>query len=146
MRTVGDRLILDDADSVTLAIAAATDAFGDNPVEACARDIAAANRPYAQLRSAHIADHRKFFRRMEFSLDAPGGPDLHTDEHLKRVAAGSTDLLLEAQYFQFGRYLLISSSRPGGLPATLQGLWNDSMTPSWDSKYTINTEMNYWLP
>jgi alpha-L-fucosidase 2 len=62
------------------------------------------------------------------------------------VQAGATDLQLETQYFQFGRYLLISSSRPGGLPATLQGLWNDSMTPSWDSKYTINinTEMNYW--
>ncbi len=69
-----------------------------------------------------------------------------TDERLKRVEAGAQDLALEALYFQFGRYLLISSSRPGTMAATLQGIWNDQLAPSWDSKYTINinTEMNYW--
>ena len=70
---------------------------------------------------------------------------LPTDERIAHFAEGN-DPQLAALYFQFGRYLLISCSRPGGQPATLQGLWNDSMTPPWDSKYTINinTEMNYW--
>src|SRR6185503_10247702 len=79
------------------------------------------------------------------SLEAPT-PELPTDERLARVKAGASDLALEALYFTFGRYLLISSSRPGTLPANLQGIWNDSLAPSWDSKYTvnINTEMNYW--
>ncbi len=69
-----------------------------------------------------------------------------TDERLERVKNGETDLGLEALYFQFGRYLLIASSRPGGLPANLQGLWNDSMFPPWDSDYhlNINLQMNYW--
>ena len=69
-----------------------------------------------------------------------------TDERLERVKSGETDLGLEALYFQFGRYLLIASSRPGGLPANLQGLWNDSMFPPWDSDYhlNINLQMNYW--
>ena len=72
--------------------------------------------------------------------------DIPTDERLARVACGQQDLSLEALYFQFGRYLLIASSRPGTMAANLQGIWNDSLTPPWDSKYTINinTEMNYW--
>ncbi len=75
-----------------------------------------------------------------------GDASLPTDERLARVKAGGTDIGLEALYFQFGRYLLISSSRPGDLAANLQGIWNDSLAPPWDSKYTINinTEMNYW--
>lgn len=68
-----------------------------------------------------------------------------TDVRLKNFAAGN-DPQFAALYFQFGRYLLIASSQPGGQPANLQGLWNDKMSPPWDSKYTINinTEMNYW--
>ncbi len=102
-------------------------------------------KPYPTLRAEHIADHQRLFNRVDLSFNAPASP-LPTDERLARVKAGFTDLGLEALYFQFGRYLLIASSRPGGLPATLQGLWNDSLTPAWDSKYTINinTEMNYW--
>ena len=69
-----------------------------------------------------------------------------TDERLEAVKNGAVDLGLDALYFQFGRYLLIASSRPGGLPANLQGLWNDSMFPPWDSDYhlNINLQMNYW--
>ncbi len=102
-------------------------------------------KSFPALREAHIADYRRLFNRVDFSLHAPES-NLSTDERLKRVKAGAVDLGLEALYFQFGRYLLIASSRPGGIPATLQGIWNDSMTPPWDSKYTINinTEMNYW--
>ncbi len=107
--------------------------------------LAAAKKPYARFRSAHVADHQRLFRRVEFNL-AASVSDLPTDERLKRVQAGETDLALEALYFQFGRYLLIASSRPGTMAANLQGIWNDQLAPSWDSKYTINinTEMNYW--
>ena len=73
-------------------------------------------------------------------------PDIPTDERLERVKKGTEDAGLEALYFQFGRYLLIASSRPGGLPANLQGLWNDSLHAPWDSDYhlNINLQMNYW--
>ncbi len=103
------------------------------------------SKSYPTLRAAHIADHQRLFHRVDLSFNAPASP-LPTDERLNRVKAGATDLGLEELYFQFGRYLLIAASRPGGLPATLQGLWNDRLTPAWDSKYTINinTEMNYW--
>ena len=86
------------------------------------------------------------FRRVRLSLGVQPTGNPPTDERLKRVQQGATDLALEALYFDFGRYLLISSSRPGALAATLQGKWNDKLAPSWDSKYTINinTEMNYW--
>src|SRR5262249_51265773 len=71
---------------------------------------------------------------------------LPTDERLARVQHGERDAGLEALYFQFGRYLLIASSRPGDLPANLQGLWNDSLSPPWNSDYhlNINLQMNYW--
>jgi len=96
-----------------------------------------------------VADHQKLFRRVELVLDGGDGKDknnLPTDERLERVHNGEADLQLEEQYFQFGRYLLMASSRPGSMAATLQGIWNDSMTPPWDSKYTINIniQMNYW--
>ena len=105
----------------------------------------AAARRYEQMRDEHVADYQRFAKRSEFRLDATA-PDLPTNERLSRVKAGGVDLALESLYFQFGRYLLISSSRPGSLPANLQGKWNESLAPSWDSKYTINinTEMNYW--
>src|SRR5262249_16803209 len=105
----------------------------------------AAGRPYARMRTDHVADYERFSKRAEFRLNA-AAPDLPTNERLARVKAGGVDLALEALYFQFGRYVVISSSRPGDLPANLQGIWNDSLAPSWDSKYTINinTEMNYW--
>jgi alpha-L-fucosidase 2 len=108
----------------------------------------ASPKTYGQVRAAHIADYERLFRRVHLSLGGqpPGFINLPTDERLKRVQQGATDLDLEALYFHFGRYLLISSSRPGTLAATLQGKWNDKLAPSWDSKYTINinTEMNYW--
>jgi alpha-L-fucosidase 2 len=106
---------------------------------------AAAGRSYQQLRQSHVDDYQRFARRAQLDLSARA-PNLPTNERLARVKAGAVDLALEALYFRFGRYLLISSSRPGTLPANLQGIWNDSVAPSWDSKYTINinTEMNYW--
>lgn len=106
---------------------------------------AAAKKTYADLRSAHVLEYQRLFNRVSLNLAGPDESALPTDERIAHFADGQ-DNQLAALYFQFGRYLLISSSRPGGQPATLQGLWNNSLTPPWDSKYTINinTEMNYW--
>jgi alpha-L-fucosidase 2 len=130
------------ANSVTLYLAAST-SFKPRDIE---HDLLAAKRPYAELKARHIADYQRLFNRVKLSLGTAPAPDLPTDERLKRVAAGADDQRLVEQYFQFGRCLLISCSRPGAMAATLQGLWNDKLEPSWDSKYTINinTEMNYW--
>ena len=147
VESTGDRLDVIAADSVTLTIAAATDYREKDLARACERDLAAASRSYEALRSAHVADHQHFFRRvrLELPVDAAARA-LPTDERLKRVQQGATDDDLLALYFQYGRYLLIASSRPGSMAANLQGKWNDSLTPAWGSKYTINinTEMNYW--
>ncbi|HEX8117671.1 MAG TPA: glycoside hydrolase family 95 protein, partial [Pyrinomonadaceae bacterium] len=144
-RAEGDRLIVEGADAVTLLFAAATNFRERDPAAKCVQYLNAARRPYARLLSSHVADHRQLFRRVSLDLSDPA-PDLPTDERLKRVQGGARDTALEALFFQFGRYLLIASSRPGSLAANLQGKWNDKLAPSWDSKYTvnINTEMNYW--
>jgi alpha-L-fucosidase 2 len=139
------------ADAATLLIAAATsyknyrDVSGDPPalVEKTLR--AASKLDFAALRRRHIAAHQRLFRRVTLDLGTTSAASLPTDERIANFPTAD-DPALAALYFQFGRYLLISSSRPGGQPANLQGLWNDSMKPPWDSKYTINinTEMNYW--
>jgi len=144
-------LSIKDADSATVFIAAATsyknyhDVSG-NPEAITRRQIAAANKKnYGELLAAHIAEHQKLFRRVALNLGETDAIKLPTDQRIEHFNDGN-DPQLAALYFQFARYLLISSSRPGGQPANLQGIWNDSMTPPWDSKYTINinTEMNYW--
>lgn len=106
---------------------------------------AAAGRSYDQIRARHMAAYQRYFNRVTLDLGTTPAAALPTDERVRQFAAGD-DPGLVALYFQFGRYLLISSSQPGGQPGTLQGLWNDRMMPPWDSKYTINinTEMNYW--
>jgi len=144
-RVEGNGLVAEGADTVTLFLAAATNFQGQDPVARCQRDLAALSKPYAQLRAAHVADYQRYFHRVQLQLAGPDS-DLPTDQRLSRMASGADDPQLAALYFQFGRYLLISCSRPGGLPATLQGLWNDQLAPPWESKYTINinTEMNYW--
>jgi len=147
VESAADRVDVSGADSVTLTIVAATDFREKDLAAACARDRAAASRPYEALRSEHVADHQHFFRRVRLELPADAAARaLPTDERLKRLQQGAADDDLLALYFQFGRYLLIASSRPGSMAANLQGKWNDSLTPAWGSKYTINinTEMNYW--
>ena len=145
IRVAGTEVRVENANAATLVFAAATNFRYSDPATKCDRDLIAAKRPYARLRSAHVIDHQRLFRRVEFNLGAPV-PNLPTDERLKRVQAGEADVALEAIFFQFGRYLLIASSRPRTMAANLQGKWNDQLQPSWDSKYTINinTEMNYW--
>jgi len=148
MESAGDHLDITAADSVTLTIVAATDYREKDLAAACERDLSRASRfSYQVLRSEHIADHQRFFRRVRLELPVDTSVRaLPTDERLARVQHGATDEDLLALYFQYGRYLLIASSRPGSMAANLQGKWNDSLTPAWGSKYTINinTEMNYW--
>jgi len=107
----------------------------------------AAQKKFEQLLQTHTEDFQKFFDRVSLNLGTTTAPDLPTHERLKRYATGSEDKNLEVLYFQYGRYLLISSSRTPGVPANLQGLWNPYMRPPWSSNYTtnINAEENYWL-
>ena len=134
------------ADAVTLLLAANTTYRLADPVAQSETQLAAAPA-FDRLLTAHLADYRAWFRRATIQLDGPDRSALPTDERLKRVIAGESDPALAALYFQYGRYLLISSSRPGGLPANLQGIWNPLFSPPWFSDFTINinAQMNYWL-
>jgi alpha-L-fucosidase 2 len=145
------RIEIEKADEVVLLVTAATsyrrydDVSGD-PEAITSRQLAAAQRRgYEELRAAHVAEHQRLFRRVAIDLGNTEAAKLSTDERIENFADGS-DPALAALYHQYGRYLLISSSRPGTQPANLQGIWNDLMDPPWESKYTINinTEMNYW--
>ena len=104
-------------------------------------------KEYLQVRDSHIEDYQKYFSRVGLELGETTAPDLPTNERLMRYAEGKEDKNLEILYFQFGRYLLISSSRTPGVPANLQGIWNPYLRPPWSSNYTtnINAEENYWL-
>jgi alpha-L-fucosidase 2 len=150
--TEGDSLRVKGADSVTIFIAGQTGFRGfDRLPDKSAADIGrntekqivvAGAKSYMQLRDSHVAEHQKYFRRVSLHLGgATSG--LPTDEWLKQSPA---DPALHALYFQYGRYLLIASSRPGTQAANLQGIWNESIRPPWSSNYTanINVQMNYW--
>ena len=119
-----------DAESVTLRLAAATSFRGRSP-EAASADALRQGQPYGELLARHIADHRSLFRRVRLDLGSPRTRrDCPTDERLAAVREGAVDPGLAALYFQFGRYLLIASSRPGTQPANLQGIWNDDAEPA----------------
>ncbi|MCD7738942.1 MAG: glycoside hydrolase family 95 protein [Lachnospiraceae bacterium] len=108
----------------------------------------AMEKSWEELLAEHKADYSSLYNRFSFSLKGDEAYEQEpTDARLAAVKEGRRDLGLDRLLMDYGRYLMISCSRPGGLPATLQGLWNASMTPPWDSKYTINinTEMNYWM-
>ena len=147
----GTQLRVAGAESATILIAAATsyrrfDDVSGNPAAITTTTIeAAARKPLTVIRAAHIAEHQRLFRRVSIDLGGRSGGARPTDERIKSFESGQ-DPGLASLYFQYGRYLLISSSRPGTQPANLQGLWNDGTNPPWGSKYTINinTEMNYW--
>ncbi len=118
---------------------------GDHPHQRLSNQLTeASQKSYAELRKRHINDYQELFGRVELNLGKPSA--LPTSERLKAHKSGATDTDLEALLFQYGRYLLISCSRPGSLPANLQGLWNYEYKPAWYSQYTtnINVEMNYW--
>ncbi|MBN2591937.1 MAG: glycoside hydrolase family 95 protein [Sedimentisphaerales bacterium] len=139
------------ADSATLVLAAATsyvnyrDVSAD-PQERCRGTLKAVKgKSYKELYERHVKDHRSMFRRVSLELGTSEVAGQPTDKRIENFAKQNDPQLLEL-YFQYGRYLLIASSRPGSQPANLQGIWNDNLNPPWDSKWTvnINTEMNYW--
>jgi alpha-L-fucosidase 2 len=139
-------LRVENADAVTLFLSAASDYRSEDFEAQCEKQLAAAvARPYEALREAHVKEHQRLFRRV--TLDLGKAPDLPTNERLRLFKQGAQDPALMALYFQYGRYLLISASRPGNLPATLQGLWNKELAPPWFCgwHFDINVQMNYWL-
>ena len=139
------------ADAATILIAIATsyknyeDVSGNPGAIVKSRVSTAARKKPELLLARHIQEHQRLFRRVNLDVGRSEAMQLPTDERIRNFNNGQ-DPQFAALYFQFGRYLLMSCSRPGGQPANLQGLWNDSMSPPWQSKYTINinTEMNYW--
>ncbi|NMA94944.1 MAG: glycoside hydrolase family 95 protein, partial [Clostridiales bacterium] len=138
---------IQNANEVILLITATTDYFSEDPANECEIRIERAIRKgYDRLRSSHIQDYRELFRRVEIDLYSDDKDSLPTDVRLEKLKDGEKDLGLVELFFQYGRYLLISSSRPGGLPANLQGLWCDEINPPWNCDYhlNINLQMNYW--
>ena len=140
-----------DSDSATLLVSIATNFINNSKLDIQQLELAwmllstTAKKNYKDLLNSHVANYRKYFNRISLDLGSTNACLNPTDVRIKEFNSVN-DPQLVSLYFQFGRYLLISSSRPGGQPATLQGLWNDQLYPPWDSKYTvnINTEMNYW--
>ncbi|MBW4889228.1 glycoside hydrolase family 95 protein [Mucilaginibacter sp. HMF5004] len=122
---------------------------GKNPsIEADANLKNAINLGYDKLKLGHVTDYQKLFKRVTFNLGADAAMlKQPTDERLRNFGISNPDKQLQVLYYQYGRYLLIASSRPGTPPANLQGIWNDAVQPPWGSNYTtnINTQMNYWL-
>lgn len=141
--------------TILVSVATSFNGFDKDPVTEGLDDKAlamkqleqASQKSYKQLKKAHIADYEEFSKRVNLSLGETSAPDLPTDERLIRYLEGKEDKNLEILYFQYGRYLLISSSRTKGVPANLQGIWNPYLRPPWSSNYTINinAEENYWL-
>ena len=138
---------INNADEVTLLIAGATDYRGKDPYALCANRIMnAGSFSYEELLKRHKTDYQRLFSRVKLDLGSSSQENLPTDERLAAIKKGIEDTSFTNLYFQFGRYLLISSSRPGSLPANLQGIWCEGLTPPWNSDYhtNINLQMNYW--
>ena len=147
--TVGATLNCLNADSATIFITARTDVRTPDFISWCEATIESAKeKDYATLKEDHIKDYGKYYHRVKIDFGCNTEQEnMPTDHRLEAVKNGAKDNGLLGLYFQFGRYLLISSSRPNSFPANLQGIWNKDMIPAWGSKYTINinTQMNYWL-
>jgi alpha-L-fucosidase 2 len=143
----GETLVIAGADALTLTLTAATGFKHEDPAAAAEQDqLRVIQGSYEEAKALHLKDYQPLFRRVRLDLGTGPQPALPTDERLAAVQKGADDPGLAALYFQFGRYLLLGSSRPGGLPANLQGLWNDHMEAPWNSDYhtNINLQMNYW--
>jgi alpha-L-fucosidase 2 len=145
--SAGDSISVEKADSVTIFLTAATDYSGGDPsIISKTQMEAAITQHYAEIKKAHVADYQSFFKRVDLDLGSSDGNYFTTDARIAALQNGYADTDLIELYYQFGRYLLISSSRPGGLPANLQGLWADGLRPPWSADYhiNINIQMNYW--
>lgn len=142
-----DSLIIENANGVVVYFTAATNYWGKNPVEECNAVIKKlALKSYENVKIAAIEEHKRLFNRVKIDLGTNENANLPTDERLEAFKNGANDPSLISLYFQYGRYLLIGSSRPGDLAANLQGIWADGFTPPWSADYhiNINIQMNYW--
>lgn len=147
----GDKISVSQANNVTIYLTAATNYINYHDVSGNPEALAVGalnhikGKPYAAIKKAHINEYTSYFNNFSIALDGNENELLPTDERLEKFAT-SKDASFAALYAQYGRYLLISASRPGTMPANLQGIWNDLLSPPWGSKYTtnINAEMNYW--
>lgn len=148
-----EALSVKDANAVTLLIVGATNYINQNDTSACpykrCEDYLSAvqSKSYENIKKAHVADHQGIFGRVDLDLGTTDAANLPTDERLINLQNGGDDPQLFALYFQFGRYLLMGSSRPNCLPANLQGIWNEHINAPWNADYhtNINLQMNYWL-
>lgn len=152
IKTEGNRLSVSGAKTATIYLAAATNYINykdvsGNPEPNVLQTLAKAEtKKFGQVRDRHVADYQSLFNRFAIQFSGNDRAKLPTNERIIEFSKNANDPQLLALYIQYGRYLLISSSRPGTHPANLQGIWCDQLKPAWDSKYTvnINTEMNYW--
>lgn len=143
----GSKLTVKNADKLEIRIVAATDYRGGNPRELCDKYVQSINaKKHAEILKDHVKEYQALFNRVSLDIPSSEAAGFATDERIYAQKNGVHDPSLTTLYFQFGRYLLISSSRPGCLPANLQGIWADGLMPPWNSDYhiNINIQMNYW--
>ena len=148
VQSIGNHVIVRDADAVTILLTAETTFREYNPEKVCVERLEKLEKiSYAELKNTHIQDYQRLYSSLQLEIN----PHKQQEEQcittrLKNFQEGAEDECLLQLLFQYGRYLLISSSRPGSLPANLQGIWNKDFLPAWGSKYTINinAQMNYW--
>jgi len=143
----GDSIRIEKANSVLIFLTAATDYSGSDPAAISVSQLEKViKRSYTDIKTDHITDYQKYFKRVSIDLGSGDGNYFTTDARITAMQNGYTDPDLIELYYQFGRYLLISSSRPGDLPANLQGIWADGLNPPWSADYhiNINIQMNYW--
>ena len=151
VKVLDNKIQVSSADEVTLFLTAGTNFInaqnvsGDPAERNTKALLGLKGKSYAAIEGAHIKEYQKYYHRFQVSFGPAANENLPTDQRLAKFPT-SNDAAFAALYMQYGRYLLISSSRPGTQPANLQGIWNDLLSPPWDSKYTtnINLEMNYW--
>lgn len=144
----GDSIRVEKANSVTIILTASTDYFGSDPATTSKiQSDAAISHSYSDLKTAHISDYQSLFKRVDLDLGSSDGNYFTTDARIAAMQNGYVDTDLIELYYQFGRYLLISSSRKSDLPSNLQGIWADGLNPPWSADYhiNINIQMNYWL-
>ncbi|GAA3638597.1 glycoside hydrolase family 95 protein [Flavivirga jejuensis] len=142
------KLVISHADEVLIKVVASSNYRGLDPENDTKNTLnRIAEVSYKDLLNKHVSDYQSLFNRLSFKISDSTGDEFPTDVRLKKVKKGATDNYLTQLQYHFGRYLLISSSRPGNLPANLQGIWANGFTPPWNSDYhiNINVQMNYWM-
>lgn len=147
LEIAGDSITVRNAGTVTMYLVAGTNYWGDDPHVLCQYYLdKVEKKSYSKIKQDHIAEHQRLYNRATIDLGSSQNAEVPTDRRLEAVKNGGADPDLVELYFNYGRYLLISSSRPGDLPANLQGIWADGLTPPWHADYhiNINIQMNYW--